>query len=120
MKRPCVLFGLIVLVFLLVFGCGKPHSVERARELVAIGDTREKAIEILSSVAWYHEPCYVGEKSSTDLFFFGSHSYGEAEIVILSSVLEGDEYKVTRISSFESYAWHTAYANCIDRDRFED
>jgi len=119
MKRPCVVFGLIVLVFLLVFGCGKPHSVERARELVAIGDTREKAIEILSSEAWYYQPCE-NWSSIDDLFFYGDHSYDNADIVIVVSVPRDGGYRVDMISSFEPNAWHTAYANCIDRKRFED
>ena len=60
-------------------------------------------------------------ESIQDLFFYGSHGYDEADIVILGSVLDGDEYKVTRIGSFDdANPWHTIYANCIDRDRFED
>ncbi len=123
MKRRLIAFGLLILVFLLIFGCRgqvRPSPWKRARELVAIGDTREKAVDVLGSEAWYHEPCYMSERVATDLFFYGSHSYDRADIVIVRYVAEGGEYKVEFIGSFEPNEWHTAYANCIDRDRFED
>jgi len=123
MKRPLIVVGLPILVSLLVFGCRTqfgPDPLGRAREQVAIGDSREKAIEVLSSEAWYYQPCDMTEEAASDLFFFGSHSYDRASIVIVDSIREDGEYRVDMISSFESYAWHTAYANCVDRKRFED
>lgn len=54
-----------------------------------------------------------------DLFFFGSHNYDQAEILIIRSVVKDDELIVDVVGTLESYAWHTAYADCIQRDRFE-
>jgi len=125
MKGRLIAFGLLILVSSLIFGCRiqfEADSLRRARELVAIGDSREKAIELLGVEAWYHQPCErMGGEVIKDLFFYGSHSYDRANIVILRSVYDGNEYKVTSIGSFDdANPWHTIYADCIDRDRFED
>ncbi len=123
MKRRLIAIGLLILVFLSIFGCrGQfgPDPLSRARELVAMGDSREKAIELLGTDSWYHQPCErMGGEIIKDLFFYGSHGYDEADIVILGSVFDGAEYKVTSIGSFDdANPWHTIYADCIDRDRF--
>ena len=104
---------------LLIFGCRgevRPNPLKRARELVAVGDAREKAIELLGADSWHHQPCErLGGEIIEDLFFYGSHGYDEARIVILGSVFDGDEYKVTSIGSFDdANPWHTIYADCID------
>ena len=107
----------ICLLFLMLACDSQPSTLEKARELVAIGESREEAIEILSKEAWYHQPC----GDSEDLFFYGDHHYDRAVIVIVESVLKDGEYKVGNIGSFdEPNPWHTLYGRCIDRTRFED
>ena len=93
--------------------------LERAKGLVAVGDSREKAIELLAADAWYHQPCRVREDFATDLFFYGNHSYDRARIVIVDSRMQDRELKVTQVSSFEPYMWQSVYASCIDEERFE-
>ncbi len=105
-------------ILAMVVAC-KATYLDQARDVVSIGDTREAAIEALSVNAWYYQPCE-NRVTIHDLFFFGSHDYDEAEIVIVASEPDQGTYRVYDISSFESYAWHTAYADCIDRTRFED
>jgi hypothetical protein len=93
--------------------------LEQAQEKVSIGMSREEAVKILEAQAWYHQPCE-NRNSMDDLFFFGDHRYDRAEIVIMHSVKKDDKYEVVQLGSFEPYAWHTAYADCIQRDKFED
>jgi len=114
MKR--VGLGLLLLCWLV--SC-RVTPLDKARESVNIGDLREDALPILSVDAWYHQPCQ-NRSSIDDLFFYNSHQYDKADIVIVTSVLEGEEYRVDQISSFEPSAWHAAYQDCINRDRFED
>lgn len=102
---------------LLVTACQRP--LDRARDLVSVGTLRKDAIEILNEEAWYHQPCK-NRSSIDDLFFYGDQRYDKADIVIVRSILEDGEYRVYDIGSFEPYAWHTAYADCIDRARFKD
>lgn len=110
-----------ICVVFLVAAC-RAHPLEWARQQVSIGTSREEAVRILGDQAWYHQPC--GDQDNNDviedLFFYGDHRYDKADIVIVTSVIEGGAYRVVRISSFESYAWHTAYKDCIQRDKFED
>lgn len=113
MRKAVVLFCLL----LLVTACQSP--LDKARDLVSVGDLRKDAIEILNEEAWYHQPCK-NQSSIDDLFFYGDQHYDKADIVIVTSILVDGEYTVDGISSFEPYAWHTAYADCIDRDRFKD
>ena len=91
----------------------------RARGLVAVGDSREKAIELLAADAWYYQRCGVGENFATDLFFYGSHGYDSAEIVILDSATKDGVLSVRQIGSFEPYIWQSIYADCPDEERFE-
>jgi hypothetical protein len=86
---------------------------------VPVGTSRGDAIAILSQKAWYHQAC-PDQGGFTDLFFFGSHQYDKADIVIVDSMPRGEGHEVVMISTFESYAWHTAYKDCFDRDMFED
>lgn len=110
-------FLLLASITLLLVAC-QQHPLEMARERLPLGTTREDAIEILNQQAWYHQPC-PREDSFIDLFFFGSHEYEKADIVIVDSRLEDETYRIVSLSSFEPYAWHTAYKDCIQRDSFE-
>ena len=56
----------------------------------------------------------------TDLFFYGSRQYDTDDVLIITSRAKDDVFEVERIGSFEHYAWHTAYRNCIQRDKFID
>ena len=113
-SRAAYVIGLLIA---LAAGCRqRPTAVETARSQVPIGTRREEAIETLGATAWYHQPCW----DRIDLFFYGSHNYDRAEIVILSSKLVDGVYVVDSIDGFEPNAWHTAYRDCIQRERFED
>ncbi len=121
--RIVIVLALGVLL-LLVASC-HTSPVDEARNQVSAGTLRDEAIRILSEEAWYHQPCpnLVGGKleTITDLFFFGSHKYDKADIVIVTSESVNNEFVVAReVGSFEPYLWHSVYGNCIQRDRFED
>lgn len=112
------------IVLLLLTSC-HTSPVDEARNLVTAGTLRNEAIRVLSEEAWYHQPCQnlVGGKleTITDLFFFGSHKYDEADIVIVTSKPLNNEFVVAReVGSFEPYLWHSVYGDCIQRDRFEN
>jgi hypothetical protein len=108
---------LSLLMFLLV-AC-RPSPLEQAQEQIDIGMPREKAVRILKRKAWYHQPCE-NRSGVADLFFYGDHRYDRAEIVIMHCVNRGDICEVASLGSFEDYAWQTAYADCIQRDKFDD
>ncbi len=110
--------GLLLGLLLVLFAC-KNTPLDEARELVAIGDLRDDAILSLQTEAWYHQSC-PNQSSIDDLFFYGSQQYEKTDIVIMTSVLEDNEYRVSKISSFEAYAWQAAYRDCIDRSKFSD
>lgn len=103
--------------FMLV-GC-KVAPLEEARDLVDAGDLRDDVVVALGEKAWYHQPCQY-PSSIVDLFFYNSHEYDKADIVIVTSLLEDEEYRVSNIGSFEPYVWHSTYRDCIDRTEFED
>lgn len=107
----------IAMLFLLV-GC-RPTPLEDARSQVPIGTPRDDAIAILSRTAWYHQPC-PNRVTIDDLFFYGSHEYDKAEVVIVGSEPKEGVYVVYQIGSFESYAWQAAYQDCIQREKFEE
>jgi len=111
---------LVVLICLMLFliAC-RPDPLEQAEKQVNIGMPREEAVKILSGQAWYYQPC-VNEYGITDLFFYGDHRYDEAYIVIMDSARKNGAYEVVGLGSFEPYIWHKVYADCIQRDRFED
>jgi len=110
--------AVLLCTVLALCACRKGY-LGRAREQVAIGDLREDAVATLEESAWYYQPCHYRDLVE-DLFFFGSHRYDKAQIVIVSSEIDEGVYRVYQISSFEPYAWHTAYKDCIDRTRFEE
>lgn len=105
-------------LFLLAIAC-RPSPLEEARKQVPIGTRRDDAIRILSETAWYHQPC-PNRVTIDDLFFFGSHRYDKAEVVIVGSEPIDGVFVVYDIGSFEPYAWHATYQDCLQRDRFED
>lgn len=79
---------------------------------------RENAVAVLQQVAWYYQPCDRADFVD-DLFFFGSHKWDSASILIVSSRLNGQDLRVVDVSSFdEANAWHTAFADCLQRDKF--
>ena len=86
-----------------------------------VGDLRQGAIITLIDDAWYYQPCNgISTDVATDLFFYGSHRYDKAEIVIVDSRLDGGILRVYQVSSFEPYLWHGVYCDCIDPSLFED
>ncbi len=106
------------LTLLVLLAACHASPLEEARKKVPIGTPREEAIRILNEEAWYHQPC-PNQVTIDDLFFFGSHKYDEAEVVIVGSEPIDGVFVVYDVSSFESYAWHTAYQDCLQRDRFD-
>ncbi len=122
-RRRIVIVTLAVML-LLAAGC-HTSPLEDAREQVSTGTLRDDAIRILSEKAWYHQECpnFVGTALSTitDLFFFGSHKYDKADIVIVTSEPVNGIFVVNRDpGSFEPYLWQAVYQDCIQRDKFED
>ncbi len=107
-----------IALFVLIAACG-PSPLEEARELVPIGTPRDDAIRILSETSWYHQPC-PNVITIDDLFFFGSRKYDRADVVIVRSEPVEGIFIVYDISSFEPYAWHAAYRDCLQRNMFED
>jgi hypothetical protein len=75
---------------------------------------------VLEQKAWYSQPCQRVDESITDLFFFGSREFDQAELVTVRSVREGTQYKVDRIGHLEPSAWQGDYADCIQRDKFDE
>lgn len=67
-----------------------------------------------------YETCGFYQGGGEDLFFYGSHDYDKATIVIVHSEKQKEGYQVSQIASFEPYAWHTAYGDCIDRHQFKE
>ena len=110
--------AVLTLLVMLLAAC-RISPLEQARDRAPIGTQREDAVAILSEKAWYHQEC-PNQRTIDDLFFYGSHSYDEAEVVIVRSEPVEGVFVVYDLSSFESYAWHTAYQSCIQRDKFEE
>ena len=113
MKKLWVVYLTSLMVIL---ACGTPTWMQEM-EKVEIGMSRGQAIDILSETSWYHQPC-PGDNIVDDLFFYGERTYDESSIVIVTS--DTKTGSVIQVSTFESYAWHTAYAKCIERDKFDD
>jgi len=114
----------VMALVLLVAGC-YTSPLEEARKQVPVGTLRDDAVRILSETAWYHQECpnFVGTDLSTitDLFFFGSHNYDKADIVIVKSKpVDGVFVVHDDLGSFEPYVWHAVYGECVQRDKFED
>ncbi|MBK7200667.1 hypothetical protein [Candidatus Amarolinea dominans] len=110
--------SVVILLVTLVAGCYS-SPLEEARKQVSVGTLRDDAIRILSEKAWYHQPC-PNRITIDDLFFFGSHKYDKAEVVIVTSEPIAGVFVVYDLGSFEPYAWHAAYQDCLQRKQFED
>ncbi len=111
--------ALMLLVSLLLLAACQPHPLERAREQVPIGITREEAIAILNQEAWYHQPC-PNRITIDDLFFYTSRRFKKAQVVIVQSEPVEGEYRVYDIGTFdEPNAWRAAYRDCLQMDLFE-
>lgn len=110
---------LLTCLVLCVAGCTSVSRVDEARSRVPLGTPRNEAVQILQAGSWYHAICQRQEEVIQDLLFFGSRGYDEAEILIVRSLLQNDSYVVRHIGTFESNAWHTAYKDCIQRDKFQ-
>jgi len=117
-SHPVRTIAILVLLVLLVAAC-QSSPLEEARKQVPMGMLRDDAIRILNEKAWYHQPC-PNRVTIDDLFFYGSHKYDKAEVVIVGSEPKDGMFVVYDIGSFESYAWHAAYQDCIQRGKFED
>jgi len=113
--RVCL--AALALLCSLSASCGS-SALQVAQEHVPIGTKRSDAIRILDGETWYHQLC-PNVITVDDLFFYGSRGYDKAQVVIVSSEPLDGVYYVYAISSFENYAWHTAYADCIDVTRFD-
>jgi hypothetical protein len=113
-KRVMILSSLLVLI-----GACRPDPLDLARQQVHVGMSRDDAVSILAEQAWYYQPC-PSRDTMDDLFFFEDHGYDKADIVIVRSTRQEGVFKVSQLGSFEPYAWQTAYADCIQRDRFQD
>jgi hypothetical protein len=110
---------LLTCIICLQLGCKSyTNPLIESRTLIPVGTSRDEAIRVLSEKSWYYQDCTHGG-SGSDLFFFGSHKYDEAFIVIVSYDRFDDNRSVSSLFGFEYYAWQTAYADCIDKNRFE-
>ena len=114
-----VAITLVALVFA-VYSCSRPSPFWRARKQIHVGMNREEAIKVLAPISWYHQPCPAKSEVITDLFFYGSRQYDTDDILIVTSRAADGVFIVENIGSFEPNAWHTAYRNCIQRDKFID
>lgn len=107
------------IILVCLAACEQPvRPYEQFKKVIQPGMERATAIKQLQKSAWYYQECR-RQGYIEDLFFFGSHQYNEAEILIVDSIPKDDRWVVREIGTFEPYAWHTAYADCIQRDRFE-
>jgi len=118
---------MMLLLLLLITTACEPRVMpyEEYKDVILPGMDREEAIKVLQETAWYHQECpYTNPESGNffihDLFFFGSHHYDEAELLIVVSYQREHKLSIDHIGTFEPYAWHTAYADCIERERFEN
>jgi hypothetical protein len=106
----------LVTIFVLI-GCRTDPLDEPSRS-VKKGMSRDEAIAVLESQAWYYQPC-PNNGGMNDLFFFGSHEWDSASTLIVSSRLSGEEMRVFDVSSFdEANAWHAEFRSCLQRDKF--
>ena len=115
-----LLVPFLLAVLMIAAGCSSSRSWERAMENTKPGMLRSEVVSKLALEAWYHQPCPRGSVF-VDLFFFGSHQYDLARIVIVIYTLDSTgEMKVDRVGSFDDYAWQASFSDCVQRDRFED
>lgn len=113
-----------VLVYLaalaITAGCSDTSNWAKAMKETKPGMSRSEVVAKLTTEAWYYQPCPNGPYT-VDLFFFDSHQYDRARIVIVRSLPDSmGALKVVRVSTFDDYAWQGAYSDCVQRDKFED
>ena len=96
----------------------EPSPLEKAQSQIDVGMARDRAVEILEQDSWYHQVCDY-RASIHDLFFYRSHHYDRADIVIVINQEEDGKYKVISVGTFESYLWQASYRDCIQLDKFE-
>ena len=127
MKKTIVLLLIGVLTAVLficgtlgIYHLGQPTPLACAVKQLEIGMPRDRAIEIFAPVIWYHQPCLRGSDFIQDVFFYGSHQYDTDDVLIVTSRAADGVFIVEHIGSFEPNAWHTAYRDCIQRDKFID
>ena len=109
---------LLLIMIVMLAGCWQDPLAEPSK-LVKVGMLRKDAVRALSEKSWYHQECPPGQ-AGHDLFFFGSHKYDDAALLIVRSKPVNGVFVVYDVGSFEPYAWHAAYQDCLQRDRFED
>jgi len=123
LARVAAFIILLTVVALLAAGCEDALSarLHRAQRLIPPGTPREEAVAILGRDSWYHQECRYSAGSVTDLFFYGSRRWDEATILIVGSTFRDGQFRVTGIGTFADAApWQATFANCVQRDRFED
>lgn len=103
-----------------ISGCSNTSSWEKAMKETKPGMSRAEVVAKLTAEAWYYQPC--PRRSYTlDLFFFDSHQYDRARIVIVDYTPDSTgDLKEDSVSTFDDYAWQVPYSDCVQRDKFED
>ena len=118
MRTSVVLVYLAALV--IVAGCSTTSSWEKAMEETKPGMSRAEVVAKLTTEAWYYQPC-PRRRYTEDLFFYDSHQYDRARIVIVGYRPDSTgDLKVDSVGTFDDYAWQGAYSDCVQRDKFED
>jgi hypothetical protein len=80
--------------------------------------SRNEVITTFQHEAWYYQPC-ARDDWIDDLFFFGSQAWDRASVLIVTIERSDQEFRVVDVSSFdEPNAWHTAFADCLQRSKF--
>lgn len=106
------------LIFGIVIAACGANPLTQPMQLVREGMSRDAAVNALQQEAWYYQSCSRGDWID-DLFFFGSRSWNSASILIVTSKPNNQAWQVVDISSFdEAGAWQTAYADCLQRNKF--
>jgi hypothetical protein len=104
-------------VIAIISGCSDTY-IDKVRLQVPNGTTRDMAIALLSDRAWYHQSC-PNENSIDDLFFYDDQRYDTNDVIIVTSIIRNGVYIVGLVSTFdEPSAWHAAYRDCVDINRF--
>lgn len=92
-----------------------PDPLTNVRAKISIGTNRDQALELLSD-AQRHIECWYPSNRVDDLFFYGSSNMDEAYVVIIGSEVISGQLRVWNIGSYEKYALHAQYDDCINRD----
>ncbi len=123
MRRSLLRLGVrlaaLAIVGLLCVQCIQETPLGLAQARVPIGTARHSALAILERHAWAHAPCGWSATGGVDLFFFGSRSLDEAEVIGLQSTPKGSGFAVETIERFEPAAWQAAYGGCVEQAGIE-